>query len=104
MRVIKPSRIREFQDAYPKAATGLGRWLELVEEHAWRNIQQVRRVFPTADAVHVESGRTATVFNIAGNDFRLVGGDSLQYLLQLVYVLLFMTHAEYDKDAWKAIL
>lgn len=102
MRIIKPSRIREFQEAYPKAAAGLGRWLELVEGHGWQNIQELRRVFPSADAVKVASERTVTVFNIAGNDFRLV--VAIHYNMQVVYVLLFMTHAEYDKDAWKAIL
>ena len=71
MRVVKPSRIREYQDAYPKAAAGLGRWLELMEQNDWSSIQQLRRVFPAADAVTVQSGRTVTVFNLCGNDYRL---------------------------------
>ncbi len=99
MRVIKPARIREYQDAYPKSATSLGRWLELVEAHRWSNIQELRHVFPNADAARVASGRTVTIFNIAGNDFRLIAG--IHYNTRIIYVLLFLTHAEYDKDAWK---
>ncbi|MEI7766899.1 MAG: type II toxin-antitoxin system HigB family toxin [Phycisphaerae bacterium] len=99
MRVIKPSRIRDFQDMYPKAATGLARWLDLVEHNDWTSIQQLRRVFPSADAVTVPSGRTVTVFNIGGNDFRLI--TAIHYNSRIVYTMLFMTHAEYDKDAWK---
>ena len=99
MRVIKPSRIREFQDAYPRAETALGRWLELVEQNTWGSIQQLRRVFPTADAVTVRSGRTVTVFNVCGNDYRLI--TAIHYNTRLVYAMQFLTHAEYDKDAWK---
>ncbi|HUO10290.1 MAG TPA: type II toxin-antitoxin system HigB family toxin [Phycisphaerae bacterium] len=65
-------------------------------------MQELRRVFPNADTVKVASARTVTIFNIAGNDYRLV--VAVHYNTQVIYVLLFMTHAEYDKDAWKAIL
>jgi len=102
VRVIKPSRLRQFQDAYPKADAGLGRWLELIAQNHWTNIQQVRRVFPTADAVTVPSGRTVTVFNIGGNDFRLI--TAIHYNTPMVYVLRFLPHAEYDKQAWKESL
>lgn len=102
MRVIKPSRIPQFQDAHPKAAAALGRWLELIEEHEWDSIQQLRIVFPSADGVTVQSGRTVTVFNIAGNDYRLI--TAIHYNTRIVYTMLFLTHAEYDKEAWKGAL
>ena len=102
MRVIKPSRIRQYQDAYPKAAAALGRWLELIEMHDWDNIQQLRKVFPTADGVTVRSGRIVTVFNIAGNDYRLI--TAIHYNARIVYTMQFLTHAEYDKGKWKDTL
>ena len=102
MRVIKPSRIREFQEEHPQAAASLNRWLELVELNTWPSIQRLRQVFPSADAVRVRSGRTVTVFNIAGNAYRLIA--AVHYNTGIVYVMLFLTHAEYDKDTWKVIL
>jgi len=102
MRVIKSKRIREYQIAYPKATANLGRWLEQVETHDWANIQQLRRVFPSADSVTVASGRTVTIFNICRNDYRLI--TAIHYNTRIVYVLLFMTHADYDKNAWKETL
>jgi mRNA interferase HigB len=102
MRVVKPSRVLEFQNAYPTAASGLRRWMELVETHNWSSIVELRRVLPTADAVMVASGRTATVFNISGNAFRLV--TAIHYNRRIVYVLAFMTHAVYSKDKWKETL
>lgn len=65
----------------------------------WRNLVDVRRAFPHADAVAVGSGRTVVVFNIAGNNYRLI--TAIHYNTQLVYALRFLTHAEYDKGAWK---
>ena len=102
MRIIKASRILEFGKAHPKAASNLGRWLELAETHTWANIQELRRVLPTADAVRVKSGRTVTVFNIAGNDYRLIVG--IHYNTGIIYVLVFLTHAQYAKDTWKESL
>jgi mRNA interferase HigB len=62
-------------------------------------MSDVRRVFPTADAVKVKSGRTATVFNIGGNKYRLIA--SIHYNRGKVFILHILTHAEYTKDTWK---
>jgi mRNA interferase HigB len=49
--------------------------------------------------VTVSSGRSVTVFNIRGNDYRLVA--AIHYNTQRVYALRVLTHAEYDRDRWK---
>ncbi len=102
MKIIKPSRIREFQDQYPKARKNLGRWVDYVEKSTWKNIAEIRKVFPTADAVKVDSGRTVTIFNICGNDFRLI--TAIHYNRQMIFVMLFLTHAEYSKESWRGVL
>jgi mRNA interferase HigB len=58
--------------------------------------------FPHADQVTVASKRTVTVFNIGGNNYRLI--TAIHYNTKIVYILRFLTHAEYDKDAWKKAL
>lgn len=40
-----------------------------------------------------------TVFNICGNDFRLI--TAIHYDRRAVFVLRFLTHAEYSKNTWK---
>lgn len=102
MRIIKPTRIREFAGRHPAAASSLERWLEAAEAAHWRNLVDVRRVFSSADEVKVSSGRTVVVFNIAGNKFRLI--TAIHYNLGKVFVLMFLTHAEYGKDRWKDVL
>lgn len=47
----------------------------------------------------VSSARTVTVFNIAGNDYRLI--SAIHYDTGIVYALQVLTHGEYSKDRWK---
>jgi mRNA interferase HigB len=49
--------------------------------------------------VEVKSGHVVTIFNIRGNRYRLI--VAIKYEWSMVYVLRFLTHAEYDKDQWK---
>jgi hypothetical protein len=51
-----------------------------------------------ADAVKVGSGRPVVVFDIAGNKFRLL--TAIHYNLKKVFVLRFLTHAQYSKGKW----
>jgi mRNA interferase HigB len=54
----------------------------------------VRRIYRDAEAVG-----NFTIFNLKGNDFRLIVG--IDYGDQVVYYKYLLTHAEYDKDKWK---
>ena len=88
----EPRRRNEFRRRH-------GRQVRVTESAEWRNLLDVRRAFHHADAVTVGSGRTVVVFNIAGNHYRLI--TAIHNNTQLVYALRFLTHAEYDRDAWK---
>jgi mRNA interferase HigB len=61
-------------------------------------VVELRRVLPSADQIEVTSGKTVTIFNIK-NHFRLI--TAIHYNHQIHYVLLLLTHGEYDKDHWK---
>lgn len=99
MRIITRRRLAEWSARFPDAAEALEGWAGLVEAGRWNSIVDVRRVFPSADAVTVDSGGSVTVFNIRGNRYRLV--VALHYRGQRAYPLRFLTHAEYDTDRWK---
>ena len=62
----------------------------------------VRQCYPDIDSVKVRSGRTVLVFNLRRNDYRLIA--AAHFNRQIVYVMRFMTHAEYGKDRWKETL
>jgi mRNA interferase HigB len=99
MRIITCKRLQEFGRRYPGAAQPLEKWEILASSAMWRNLQEVRRVYPHADAVTTASGNTVSVFNIGRNKFRFV--TAIHYNRQRIYVLDLLTHAQYSKNAWK---
>ena len=102
MRVIKESRVREYWSVHPKSKSPLEKWLLIARGADWKRFDDVRKTYRQADQVRVKSGRMVVVFNICGNDFRLIG--AIHYDRRKLFVLRFMTHAEYDKGKWKEIL
>jgi mRNA interferase HigB len=99
VRIIKKSTVRGFWRTHPDARPFLECWLLIVHSADWQNLADVRRSYPHADAVKVASGNTVTVFNVAGNKYRLI--VSIKYNFRMVYIRDFLTHATYSKDAWK---
>ncbi len=65
-------------------------WLAIASRAEWRNPTDVKRSHPKASIL--KGGRT--VFNIKGNDFRLVA--ALNYRAGVLAIRFFGTHAEYD--------
>ena len=84
---------------YPKAASPLATWSRLTLAARWGGLGDTRKTYPHADQVKVRSGRVVTVFNICGNDFRLI--TAIHYDRQKVFILNFLTHAEYSRSSWK---
>ena len=102
MRIIKEAFLVAKGREHPPAARHLDTWRKTVKAMAWRNLGDVRQSYPDTDAVKVRSGRTVLVFNIRRNDYRLIA--AAHFNRQIVYVMRFMTHAEYSKDRWKDTL
>jgi mRNA interferase HigB len=99
VRIIHGGTIRDWAIRYHDAAESLSAWLENASNATWRNLAELRQVYPHADPVAVASGRTVVVFNIRGNRYRLV--TAIHYNRQIIYTLRFLTHAEYSKNRWK---
>jgi mRNA interferase HigB len=102
MRILKPATVKGWAARHAGAEAALEEWMTLIEDAEWDNLVKMRAVIQSADEVKVSSGRTVVVFNIGGNKYRLIA--AVHYNTQIVYVLRFMTHAEYDKDKWKKAL
>jgi mRNA interferase HigB len=102
VRIIKPARILEFAKEHPDAREALDRWLHLAALARWTSLADIRKVFRTADEVKVKSGRPVVIFNIRGNNYRLI--TAVHYNREMIFVMAFLTHAEYSKDTWKKLL
>lgn len=94
MRIIKRGALEQFWRLHPDAKASLEPWYAVVRKANWKTPADLRHVYHNADL----AGRR-TVFNIAGNKYHLIA--RVNYQTQRVFVLYLLTHAEYDKGAWK---
>jgi len=94
MHVISKKKLREFWEDHPKAKTPLVAWFQIAKHAEWQTFAEVRQTFNTTDQV----GRF-TVFDIAGNKYRLIA--VIHFNRQKLYVRHVLTHGEYDQGKWK---
>jgi mRNA interferase HigB len=100
MRIISRAKLVRFGESHSNAKAPLEEWHALVRRARWTNFDDLRRTYPSADQVRVESGNTVTVFNIGGNNYRLI--SAIHYNTERIYILEIFSHAEYNKINWKA--
>lgn len=91
MRVIAVSSLKPFWEKHASAEQPLKAWVAAVTAASWAQPTDVTAQFTTASVL---KGRRV-VFNIKGNDFRLVA--AVAYEFKAVYVKFIGTHAEYDQ-------
>jgi mRNA interferase HigB len=94
MRVISRRTLRLFWEMHPTARPGLLMWYERMTKGDFSTFNILRQTFPSADLVG-----NFVVFNIAGNNFRLI--TYFDFEDQMVFIRDVLTHAEYDKENWK---
>ncbi len=93
---------RQWTQQHPTAKSSLLGWLALVKAANFKNFVALRQVYRSADQVRVASGRKVIVFNISGNNYRLIA--AVYFNTQRVFALRFLCHAEYSKNLWKEML
>ena len=91
MNIIARGTIQYYIAKYPKAKTALLTWYYELSKTKFRNFNELKAVYGNASIV----ANNRIVFNIKGNDFRLVA--SVNFSKMAAYIIWFGTHAEYDK-------
>jgi mRNA interferase HigB len=94
MHIISRKKLLEFSNLHKDAEASLDTWYRTAKSAKWKNLAEVRQNYASADIV----GKY-TVFNIKGNNYRLIA--EVNYRNQTIFVRYILTHAEYDKDKWK---
>ena len=94
MNVVSRRGLFERAAKFADAKSALQVWFDTAVDAEWKTLEDIRKSFPATDMV----GALA-IFNIRGNKYRLIVRMVFQY--KRVYVKEFLTHAEYDKGAWK---
>ena len=90
MRIVAKRALREFWKRYPDAEEPLLAWYREVEAEDWDTPAKVKAKYRNASVV----GDNREVFNIKGNNYRLV--VKINYRYRVVYVRFVGTHPEYD--------
>ncbi len=84
---------------FPQSRIHLEAWLTIAKHAKWKTYLDVRQSFPGTDPVKVASGKTVYVFNFIGNAYRMI--CAIHFNTGKVFMLRFMTHANYSKEKWK---
>ena len=91
MVIVSKKYLKDFVLKHSQAALALNYWYDIVSKADWRNFADIKQSFNSVDFV----GNDRYVFNIKGNDFRLIG--MIFFNKRTVYIRFIGTHSEYDK-------
>jgi mRNA interferase HigB len=93
MRVLARSTLEAFwrQPRYKTSEPQLKAWYADALKAKWSTPQDIKDQYANASVI----GNNRVVFNIKGNDYRLI--VSIAYRQAMVFVKFIGTHAEYDK-------
>ena len=103
MRIIARRTLREFVQArdgrkdQPALKAAVDAWFAEVSKAAWDGTADVKRLYGTASIVSADR----IVFNIKGNDYRLV--VAVDFEKAIVWIKWLGTHRDYDRIDVKEI-
>jgi mRNA interferase HigB len=91
VRIIKKSTILGAAIKYRAAEQALLAWHDEALKAAWSTPNELKQQYINASIL---SGKRV-VFNIHGNSYRLI--VDIEYRMQILFVVWFGSHSEYDK-------
>ena len=91
MRIIARSKIIDYYTDNPDAEVALEEWYHKTKRAEWTCFADMKKTFNSVDNV----GNQHYVFNIRGNNYRLV--VVIKFTIKTVLIRFFGSHADYDK-------
>jgi mRNA interferase HigB len=91
MRIIALKALRDFWEMHPQAEVPLRAWHAIASCADWRSPADVKAAYRSAS--FLKGNRV--VFNIKGNEFRLI--VAVHYNRGLIFVRFVGTHRQYDR-------
>lgn len=91
MRIFTEQTLKEYIVKVPESKTALQEWVAIVKKSEWKTFADIKNTFNSVDSV----GNQRYVFNIKGNQYRLVA--IIKFTIQFVYIRFVGTHTEYEK-------
>jgi len=91
VRIIARRTLRDFWTKHTDSEQQLKAWYRETEKTEWENINDLKKDYPSASILQ----DNRIVFNIKGNNYRLIVKFSFEY--QICWIRFIGTHTEYDK-------
>lgn len=91
MRIISRKRLVEFWAKHPDAEQPLRAWYTEAKKASWQSPGEVKSLYRNVSLI----GNQRLVFNIKGNDYRLV--VLVDYRQSKIFIRFIGTHREYDR-------
>ncbi len=91
MRVIAHRTLVKFYEKNGDAKTAIENWYTKATSAKWECFADIKNDFNSVDSV----GNQHYVFNIKGNDYRLV--VVIKFQIKMVYIRFIGAHKDYDK-------
>lgn len=91
MRIIALGTLRDFWKTHPPAESPLRSWYALASRADWGAPADIKAAYRNASFI----ANNRVVFNIKGNDYRLV--VAVHYNRGMMFVRFVGTHREYDR-------
>jgi len=95
VHLIKKQTIENYAAANAQSKISLSRWFDIIRIVDWFEASDILQTFGTADLLG--NGSMRVVFNIGGNNYRLICKYKFAKTKVHLRVCWIGTHAEYDK-------
>lgn len=98
MIVIALRTIKTFGENHPLAVSPLNEWYRKTKLADWNSFNELQQTFGACDFI----GNDRYVFNIGGNNFRLIA--MIHFKNRTLYIRAILTHVQYDEHNKKGNL
>jgi mRNA interferase HigB len=95
VHLIKKATIEDFVSKNPSSRTPFEYWLLVIKMADWKNPAHIKSTFKSADLLG--NGTDRVVFDIGGNNYRLICKYFFGKKMVHLFVCWLGTHEDYDK-------
>ena len=95
VRVVKKQSMLDFVAKHPNSGPAFASWTEQVKYADWAMPGDILKTFGSADILG--NGSNRIIFNIAGNNYRLICSSRFGQKDVTLFIAWIGTHAEYSK-------
>lgn len=95
VRLIKRQTVYDFITQHARSKTSFNKWLRMLQGADWTTTADIKSIFGSAD--FLGNGTNRIIFNIAGNNYRIICSYYFGNKFVHLYINWIGTHDQYTK-------